>query len=463
MSDENVIEIANTEPKKKKSKDTKMFVDLNAALQKMNQRYAAVKIGETMRIADFSEKEISYLKKNDFMTFSGNWFVTVQDEDEGKAKKVQVAKKWLEWPGRRTYEKMVFKPTTDPLPENTYNLWQGWAVKPKKGAGKFDLFFDHIRVNICGGDEEIFRWVIGWLCDLFQNPCNKIGVALVLRSPEEGTGKGFFANQIGHLIGRHFATYLHSERIVGKFNAHLRDKLLIFMDEAMWAGDKQARGVLYGLITEPTITVEAKGMMPEESPSFLRVLMASNHDWVAPAGPTARRFCVLDVADNSQNNQAYFKEIHEELKNGGYEALLDYFLTTPYDYNFVRMPIKTEALLDQKISGLENETAWFFECLNYRRIGNTEFANGFIESSINSNDLYDAYLNWATKNSVKKPCARSILTRNLNKSCGLKKHGVALESKWAGGTMGNFYNLKTVEAYREAFELKFGQAIQWEE
>ena len=149
MSDENVIEIANTESKKKKSKDTKMFVDLNAALQKMNQRYAAVKIGETMRIADFSEKEISYLKKNDFMTFSGNWFVTVQDEDEGKAKKVQVAKKWLEWPGRRTYEKMVFKPTTDPLPENTYNLWQGWAVKPKKGAGKFDLFFDHIRVNIC--------------------------------------------------------------------------------------------------------------------------------------------------------------------------------------------------------------------------------------------------------------------------------------------------------------------------
>ena len=437
--------------------------ELNNALEEMNGRYAVVQIGETARVADFEGRDITFLKKNDFLTFHGNKSAWIEDDDTGKIKKVPIAKNWLEWPHRRTYEKLVFKPAAKSVDEGSYNLWRGWPVKPKKDGGSFALFFDHIKTNICNGDEEIFRWVIGWLCDLFQNPAQKIGVALVLRSPEEGTGKGFFVNKIGALIGRHFDTYLHSERIVGKFNAHLRDKLLVFMDEAMWAGDKQARGVLYGLITEPTITVEAKGMMPEQTDSYLRVVMASNHDWVAPAGPTARRFCVLDVANYSRNNGKYFQDIEDELKSGGYSALLWYFLNTPYDREFIRKPIKTAALMDQKVSGLENELAWFYECVKYNKIGDAEFGTTIAIDTIRTEDFYNAYIAWAEKNAIRKPCPRTTLTRSINKGCGLTEAEIPLKSIWRGNTSERWYDLFSISEYRNAFDEKFEQQLDWED
>ena len=439
-------------------------MEINTALAEFNEKYAVVKIGGTARVADFEKLkngEITFLKSNDFIVYAGNRFAYVESEGEEKPKRVSVAKKWLEWPKRRTYEKMVFVPTTKNLPENCYNFWRGWAVEPKENSGKYDLFFDHIKTNICSGDAETFRWIDGWLCDLFQNPCRKIGVALVLRSMEEGTGKGFFVNHIGKLIGKHFATYLHSDRIVGKFNAHLRDKLLIFMDEAIWAGDKVARGVLYGLITEPTITVEAKGMMPEPNvASYLRLVMASNHSWVAPAGPDARRFSVIDVDDKSKNNLEYFNAIEAQLLNGGYEALLWHYLNTPYDRDFIRMPLKTTALLEQKIAGLENEIAWFFEVLNYKKFGSFE-PWGYLQTTpIKTEDFYVAYLAWAEKNSIRKPCTRIYLAKNINKTCGLTKANIPLISEWGGSE--RYYNLVSLDQYRDAFETRFGQKIDWE-
>ena len=39
----------------------------------------------------------------------------------------------------------------------------------------------------------------------------------------------------------------------------MRDKLVVYADEAFWAGDKKAEGVLKAMITEDTIQIEMKG------------------------------------------------------------------------------------------------------------------------------------------------------------------------------------------------------------
>ena len=471
ITPDNVVGISEAEPNNKKTKRFKSNSDTNAAVEEMNKRYAVVKIGSSVRIADTENEPLTLMSRYDFLTYAGNNFVKVEtEEDEGdKPKRVNIAKLWLEHSRRRSYKQVLFHPSKVGLPPDTLNLWKGWGVEPKKDAGKYDLFLDHIYNNICNSSDEVYLWVMNWLCDLFQNPMKKIGVALVLRSPEEGTGKGFFVNKIGRLLGKHFDTYLHSERIIGKFNAHLKDKLLIFMDEAVWAGDKQARGVLYGLITEPTITIEAKGLTPEQTPSYLRVIMASNHDWVAPAGPTARRFCVLDVAEHARNNTTYFKEIEDELAIGGYEALLYYFLNTPYNREMVRHPLKTDALLDQKIAGMENETSWFFEVLNYKKFpgakqeGDIYPWTSLLSCAVETDFFYTSYYEWSKRNLIKKPCNRSTLARMVNKNCGLTKAGIPLVSHWRGEGLRNQYMLAPIQQYRDAFENKFGQSIKWEE
>ena len=96
------------------------------------------------------------------------------------------------------------------------------------------------------------------MADAIQNPTDRPGVALVLKG-KQGTGKGIFARGFGYLFGNHFLHLFHGSHLTGHFNSHLKDKLMIFADEAVWGGDKKAEGMLKGLITEPSIPIEMKG------------------------------------------------------------------------------------------------------------------------------------------------------------------------------------------------------------
>ena len=45
----------------------------------------------------------------------------------------------------------------------------------------------------------------------------------------------------------------NSKHLVGAFNGHLRNCLLLFADEAFWAGDKQGESVLKGMLTKTEV------------------------------------------------------------------------------------------------------------------------------------------------------------------------------------------------------------------
>jgi site-specific recombinase XerD len=62
---------------------------------------------------------------------------------------------------------------------------------------------------------------------------------------KQGTGKGVFARGFGHLLNQHFLHLARSKHLVGNFNAHLRDAVVVFADEAFLAADdKETEGVL---------------------------------------------------------------------------------------------------------------------------------------------------------------------------------------------------------------------------
>src|ERR1700744_2087702 len=113
-----------------------------------------------------------------------------------------------------------------------------------------------------------------------------------------------------------------AEHLVGRFNGHLRDTVLLFADEAYWPGNQGAEGTLKRLVTEPPIFIEAKGRDGGEVPNLLHVMMASNEDWVVPAGERERRYFNLKVSDEKLQNHGWFKAINDQLENGGYEAML---------------------------------------------------------------------------------------------------------------------------------------------
>ena len=153
--------------------------------------------------------------------------------------------------------------------------------------------------------EHYFDWLIGWLAYCVQHPGRQAEVAVVLRGLK-GTGKGMVGQMLMRIFRNHSLHITHSKHLVGNFNAHLVDALFLFLDEAFWAGDKQGEGTLKALITERTLMIEPKGVDSFPMPNRLKILMASNNDWVVPASADERRYFVLDVPDTRKGDKAYF-------------------------------------------------------------------------------------------------------------------------------------------------------------
>lgn len=130
---------------------------------------------------------------------------------------IPVSKHWITSPGRRTYDGIVFDPSGN-AQKNALNLYAGLAVPPDP-HGSCKRIVAHIRVVIAAGNEAHFRYVIGWLADLVQNPGRKPGVALVLRGGK-GVGKDTLAEIMGRIIGRkHVAHIIRADDLTGRFNA----------------------------------------------------------------------------------------------------------------------------------------------------------------------------------------------------------------------------------------------------
>jgi hypothetical protein len=266
---------------------------------------------------------------------------------------------WIDHPLRRQYDTIVFAPGQET--DNAYNLWRGFSCGSLPGENHLP-FLAHIRDNVCSGNPELYQFVVNWMARTVQHPDSPGEVAIVMRG-KRGTGKSFFAREFGRLWGRHFLQVSDSKHLVGSFNAHLRDTVVLFGDEAFFAGDRRHESVLKTLVTEETLIIEGKGLDAEAAPNYTHLILASNEAWVVPAGLDERRFFVLEVGEQHKQDHAYFQNIKLSLDDGGLENLLHFLLTKDLgDFNVRRVP-QTSALLDQKVLSMDPETEWVYEMI----------------------------------------------------------------------------------------------------
>jgi hypothetical protein len=165
-------------------------------------------------------------------------------------------------------------------------------------------------------------------------------------------------------FGHHGMQIFNPAQLVGRFNEHLRDCVLLFGDEAFYAGDKQHEGVLKGLITEPFLPIEGKYQRVVTVANMLHIILASNHDWVIPASVDERRFAVFDVADNRCGDIPYFAAIERQMNDGGLAAMLHELLARDITNFEARQVPQTEALKIQKTLSLTSLERWWLAVLS---------------------------------------------------------------------------------------------------
>lgn len=266
---------------------------------------------------------------------------------------------WLTHPQRRFYRGIEVAPAGRGN-AGYYNMWRGFSVEPKKG--EWPLFHQHLEL-VGSENPEYVRYIWAWMAETVQRPDRPIGIALAFKG-KPGTGKSTFAKWFGSLFGVHFLHLDSEQHLLGRFNAHLHNTIVLLADEAVWAGSKAGLGALKRMITEDTLNIERKNVDVLTVKNMIHMIVASNEKWVVPAGFDNRRFAIFGTSTKYEKDGSFFEAVHEELfRRGGLAALLYELLEFKGGVLLQQIP-ETEDLREQKELSADVEESWWLEKLH---------------------------------------------------------------------------------------------------
>lgn len=307
-----IAKILNKEPRPENVANFKMAIIplLNKAFAKYNGQKALILERE---LGDRGPNHIVYARKphTDMMVQHRDktYFI-----DNGEKKiKINAMKEWYGSPYALTYKKIVFNPrplftpgAARPLDLNTF---VGIAFPQKRQytaeecrqleQNELKLFLQHLKEIVCHGDEELFEYCFNWMWSKVTRPWHRINTALVMRS-KEGAGKGVVVEKIAQILGCQYMSKPSSlENITGtNFNKqYFESCLVMFLDEAFYAGSKATKNQVKTLITDEWVTVNEKFMPMYQIENFSSMVLASNERHVINTDVESRRFVVMQVSN----------------------------------------------------------------------------------------------------------------------------------------------------------------------
>ena len=429
-------------------------------LAEMNQSYfvtmqsGSTVIGEYLHDPALKRHRYEFTSTTAKRAFYANKRVTVGN------RQVNQWDAWMRNPFRREYRNVVLAPNKPPgeLPDGTLNLWQGFACEPQQGdIGLFDEFLFEI---ICDGEDEMHRWLWGFMARSIQQPHEQGEVAFAMRG-DKGVGKGTFAKIFGSLFGQHYLQIQNPDHLLGRFNSHLRETLLLFADELFFAGDKKHEGILKGLITEDYLPIEQKFLPVVNVPNMLTLIMASNNSWVVPASDNERRYAVTNVSSAKMQDHSYFEKIHAVDRKALLWSLMNHDIS---DFNHREVP-DSQGLRDQKDQSLDAMERFWLDRLREGNHGHQSSTNW---ERVPRTVVFEQYMRF--KRNIRGPgdcpSSESEFGKRLREMLpdGWPKRGHRMD--WMEGpdkyVSGNPYVLPTLEECRDWFESKYlCRSVDW--
>ena len=394
-------------------------------IKELNEKYATCVIGSDVCILRYtrtayhqqqkanSYKIVEYQSFTDFQKQYVADFVFVKvkgkKDDDGEIEwttktNMTLGKIWLEWHNKRKYDRSTFFPRDeremwdDEKVHDAFDDWEsstwenGWSGDDnRRGLKRFidqdklkqftntdqakercSLYLDHIKNRICGNyqgeqREQLYNYIVKWMASCISRHLDdRVTTALVLQSSQEGSGKGSFVQLFGQLFGSYYFHLTEGSRLNNQFNMLMKDRLLVFVDESLFAGDKTMQAKVKGMQTENTFIVEPKGIDATIVNNHRRFIYASNSEHVVAKGGSDRRFVVIDVPNKKMTQQQY-REMESQWNDGGKEAFYYYLMSyemqqSIQDFDFEAEMIQTKGGMQQMI--LTNpELGWWYEIL----------------------------------------------------------------------------------------------------
>jgi hypothetical protein len=337
------------------------------ALAEMNRRLFVAHLWGNEPVIGYEGPEgVRGVSRENLQLMLANRFVTIP----GPPKKVSpLADWWLKNAQRREFDRVIYDPenTLAQPGERTFNLWTGFAITPQ--PGRWTKMGRHLLNIVCKGDQARFCYLIYWLAHAVQHPGTAPGSVIVLLSEAEGAGKSILGEWMVRILGnRHGIMLSDPEHLVGTFNDHLEGRSFICLNEPAFPGEHTGARKFKSMITETTWLLNGKYRKPYLVSNIAHIMLTTNADWAVPAGNKARRFAVFDVDEGRVGDHVYFKDLWDELDNGGLAALLHFLLHLDVSQCNLRAVPYTQALINQQLLSASSQTQWALDSVEHGAI-----------------------------------------------------------------------------------------------
>lgn len=238
--------------------------------------------------------------------------IQVHPTKSGHTKTTPAWKVWLDHLDRHGLTGLMFAENDRP---DMLNLWRGLKLEPLPDGDPTPIL-DMIHLSLCGGDRRKSEWLMDWLAHIVQKPFERVSVVPVLIS-KQGAGKGLLFDYVMKtILAPYFTTVTSSEQLTARFNSNLKSKLLTFVDEATWRGNKTEDGILKRMIGSPTLSIEEKFGGRYDVENFSRYAIASNNAEAVAVEQGNRRYVIIEASETLANDLRFFGPIAEKIKQG---------------------------------------------------------------------------------------------------------------------------------------------------
>lgn len=291
---------------------------------------------------DVDDTEIHFMTKQHISTsYEHMVFETVKN---GDILRHSFIKTWFSDPEIKTYSDVGYYPKQSMCPEGIFNMWRPFAMELideyEHREDELQLILNHVRI-LCGNEEPVFQYFIAWIAQMIQYPEIKTICPTLISS--EGAGKGTLIKLMDRMLGNKkvFETTSPSEHIWGQFNGALLDAFLINLNEISKKDTIDSVGKIKGLITDPTVNINIKGIKAFSHPSYHRFIACTNSPDPIVSKSDDRRTCIIRSSDELIGNKPYFNHMHHILEDVNViKTVYEYLKSIPNmdKFNLLKIP-----------------------------------------------------------------------------------------------------------------------------
>lgn len=234
-------------------------------------------------------------------------------------------------------DKPTFEVVDDTLGRRGLNIYIPARIDAREGD--ISIWFDWFdKILPDKNDQKI---LFDYIAHCVKFPGYKIPWAPLIQSTQ-GIGKTIFKELMSHALGDMYVYSPKAQELIksgSTFNAWMRGKLLIMVDEIKIDERRELIEILKPMITDNRIEIQSKGVDQEMEDNPANWIFFSNYKDAVPINKNDRRYAIFysklqNASDliNDGMNDSYFNRLWSWLRNdSGLQAITHWLLNYPIE------------------------------------------------------------------------------------------------------------------------------------